>query len=127
MAPKQRFIREGDSLRDNDAVVVRGGGLEPEALRSDAARHFHIYGTYGLSVFALRGVTFDELAQQAPLVRFPVLTLFGAGDLRAAGLRLEPTGRNIRHFTIAFDDLDDGVARICGCRHVVRANPYHER
>jgi hypothetical protein len=48
----------------------------------------------------------DELAQQPPLVRFELLTLVETGELRAAGFRLEPTGRNPRHFTVAFDDLD---------------------
>jgi len=27
-----------------------------------------VYGTFGISVFALRGATIDELTQQAPLV-----------------------------------------------------------
>ncbi len=48
------------------------------------------------------------------------------GVLLEAGLRLEPTGRNPRHFTIAFDDLDEGVSRLCSCEHQVRVNPYHE-
>jgi hypothetical protein len=52
----------------------------------------------------------DELAQQPPLIRFRLLTLVRAGVLRAAGFRLEPTGRNPRHFTVAFDDLEAGVA-----------------
>lgn len=49
-----------------------------------------------------------------------------AGALRAAGLGLEPTGRNPHHFDIVFDDLDDGVSRLLGCEHRVVANPYHE-
>lgn len=68
----------------------------------------------------------DELAQQPPLVRFERLTLMTAGVLRRAGLRLEPTGRNLRHFTVGFDDLDDGVTRLCACEHQVRVNPYRE-
>lgn len=123
---KQRFLREGDTLADDEAVVVRGGELTADLLRADAVRHHHAYGTYGISVFALRDITFDELAQQAPLVRFEHLTLMTARVLRGAGLRLEPTGRNPRHFTIAFDDLDEGVSRLCACEHQVRVNPYHE-
>jgi len=122
---KERFVREGDVLAD-DASVVRGGELDPVVLRADAERHFAVYGTFGISVFALRDITFDELAQQPPLVRFDLLTLVIAGDLREAGLRLEPTGRNPRHFTVGFDDLDDGVARLSACEHQVRVNPYHE-
>lgn len=63
-----------------------------------------VYGTYGISVFAARDLTVDELAQQAPLIRFEQLTLMTAGALRVAGLRLEPTGRNPRRFDVAFDD-----------------------
>ena len=65
--------------------------------------------------------------QRNHLVRFGVLTLVRAGVLRAAGLRLEPTGRNPRHFTLAFDDLDVGVARLRRCEHETWINPYHER
>jgi hypothetical protein len=123
---KDRFVREDDALADDDSVVVRGGELDPVILRADAERYFAVYGTYGISVFAVRDITFDELAQQPPLIRFHILTLVTAGVLREAGLRLEPTGRNRRHFTVGFDDLDDGVARLSACEHQVRVNPYHE-
>ena len=124
---KQRFIREGDELDDDDVVVVRGGRLDAEILRADALRNHAIYGTFGVSVFALRDITLDEMAQQAPLVRFEALTLMTAGAIRAVGLRLEPTGRNPRHFDVGFDDLEAGVDRLCSVRHNVVENPYHEQ
>jgi hypothetical protein len=68
----------------------------------------------------------DELSQQAPLVRFEVLTLVQVGVLRAAGFRLEPTGRNLRHFTVAFDDLDAGIGGLRACEHRSWLDPYHE-
>lgn len=105
---------------------MRGGQLEVEILRSDAIRYHDVYGVFGVSVFAARGITIDELAQQSPLVRFEVLTLVRVGILRASGFRLEPTGRNPRHFTLAFDDLDSGVRRLAGCEHQRWNNPYHE-
>lgn len=77
-------------------------------------------------MFAVRDVAVDELAQQAPLVRFEILTLVRAGDLRTAGFRLEPTGRNWRHFTVAFDDLTRVVEGLEGCEHRRWQNPYHE-
>lgn len=123
---KQRFIRVGDELADDVTVVVRGGALDPRPLRRDAARNYAIYATYGISVFAARGLTVDELAQQVPLVRFEQLTLMSVAALRAAGLRLEATGRNPRHFDVGFDDLDDGIARLLGCEHRTIVNPYHE-
>jgi hypothetical protein len=77
-------------------------------------------------VFAVRDVTLDELAQQVPLVRFQQLTLLTVGDVLAARLRLEPTGRNPRHYTVSFADLDDGVRRLAGCPHQVVSNSYHD-
>jgi hypothetical protein len=123
---KQRYLRVDDELSDDETIVVRGGELGVDVLRSDALRYHAIYGTYGISVFAVRDVTVDELAQQPPLVRFEVLSLVEAGVLRAAGFRLEPTGRNPRHFTVAFDDLDKGVEALGRCKHLVWQNPYHE-
>jgi len=55
-----------------------------------------------------------------------VLTLVQAGVLRAAGFRLEPTGRNPRHFTVAFDDLTKGAEGLRRCEHRIWRNPYHE-
>lgn len=123
---KQRHIRAGDALDDDDTVVVRGGELDRAVLRDDAKRYHAIYSEFGISVFATREVTVDELAQQPPLVRFEVLTLVRVGVLRAAGFRLEATGRNPRHFTVAFDELEDGVARLATCEHQTWVNPYHE-
>lgn len=123
---KQRYLREGDELGDAEAVVVRGGDLDREILRADALRNQAIYGSFGISVFAVRDLSLDELAQMPPLVRFERLTIMTAGVLRAAGLRLEPTGRNPRHFDVSFDDLDDGADRLCNCEHRVMVNPYHE-
>ena len=123
---KQRYLREGDHLGDDEIIVVRGGRLFREVLRADALQYHAIYGDYGLSVFAARDISVDELAQQVPLVRFDELTLIRVGVLRAAGLRLDPTGRNPRHFTVAFDDLDAGVDALIACEHETWANPYHE-
>lgn len=123
---KRRHLRPGDRLDDDDIVVVRGGRLDSTDLRSDAMRNHTIYGDYGLSVFALRDVTVDELAQQAPLIRFGELTLMQVGVLRAAGFQLQPSGRNPRHFTVVFDDLDVGVHELERCEHRIWLNPYHE-
>lgn len=123
---KQRYLRIGDELTDEISVVVRGGDLDPAGLRADALRNFAIYGNYGISVFAVRDITLDELAQQSPLIRFPQLTVMTVGAIRGSGLRLDPTGRNPRHFDVVFADLDDGIARLIGCEHRTTANPYHE-
>ena len=49
-----------------------------------------------------------------------------AAEIRKAGLRLEPTGRNPRHYTIGFDDLTAGVIMLTGCEHTVVPNSYHD-
>lgn len=124
--PKQRHVRPDDRLDDDDTIVIRGGDLDPDVVRADALRYHSIYGEYGISVFAARDATVDELAQQVPLVRFEILTLVRAGDLRAAGFRLEATGRNPSHFTVAFDDLEAGVEALEACERRSWQNPYHE-
>jgi hypothetical protein len=118
-------VREGDVL-DDGITLVRGGELERDVLRDDAIRYHSVYGSYGISVFAARGATVEELAQQVPLVRFAKLTLITVAAVRGAGLRLEPTGRNPRHYTLAFDDLDQGTAALAGCSHGVVPNSYHD-
>lgn len=123
---KQRHTRPGDRLDDDDTVVVRGGELARDLLRDDAERYHSIYGVYGISVFAARDVSVDELAQQHPLVRFAVLTLLQVGALKRAGLTLDATGRNQRHFTLTFPDLESGIDALRACEHRVWVNPYHE-
>lgn len=123
---KRRYLRVSDELTDETVVVVRGGVLDPDQLQADALRNHAVYGTYGISVLAARDLTVDELMQLSPLVRFGRVTVVTVGVLLAAGLRLESTGRNPRHYDITFADLDDGVRRLCGCEHQVVVNPYHE-
>lgn len=123
---KQRHVRSGDLLDDDAEVVIRGGDLDRAVVGVDAQRMHEIYGVYGISVFALRGATLDELAQQVPLVRFPQLALVTVGTIRAAGLDLEPTGRNPRHYTVVLADLDDCVEALCSCARRLWDNPYHE-
>ena len=123
---KLRRLRDGDVLENGDIMLMRGGDLDPEILRADAARYYSIYGVYGISVFAVRDVTVGELAQQVPLVRFDRLSLLKVSDVLVAGMRLEPTGRNPRHYTVSFDDLVDGVRRLVSCPHHVMPNAYHD-
>jgi hypothetical protein len=122
---KLRRLREGDVL-DDGTTLVRGGELEPGVLRADASRYHTVYGSYGISVFAARDATVDELAQQVPLVRFATFTLITVAEVRGARLRLEPTGRNPRHNTVSFDDLDEGIAALASCAHQVVPNSYHD-
>jgi hypothetical protein len=123
---KQRHLRPGDHLPDDATVVLRGGALDSALLRVDARRCHALYGHFGLSVFAARGISVDELAQAVPLVRFPVLTLMTVRALRRAGLTLLPTGRHHRHFTVVLPDLDGGLEALLRCERRTFINPYHE-
>jgi hypothetical protein len=105
---------------------VRGGDLDPEIVRVDAQRLFSVYGVYGVSVFDLRTVALDELAQQAPLVRFAELAILTVATIRGAGLRLEPMGRNPRHHSVVLADLETGVEALCACERHLWRNPYHD-
>jgi hypothetical protein len=79
-----RRLRDGDSL-DKDTLLVRGGELDPDILRADAQRYHDVYGTYGISVFAVRGLSIDEMSQEVPLVRFRSVTIIAPGNsLRVA-------------------------------------------
>lgn len=126
MSGKKRHVRYGDRLDDDATIVIRGGVLDPATLRADALRYHDIYGEFGISVFATRGTTVDELAQSVPLVRFETLALVRVGVLRSAGFRLDPTGRNRQHFTVVFAELDRGVEALVACEHLNWVNPYHE-
>jgi hypothetical protein len=66
---KLRLLRIGDHLGE-DTVLVRGGELNAGVLRADARRYHEVYGAYGISLFAVRGIALDEMAQQVPLIRF---------------------------------------------------------
>lgn len=123
---KRRFVRPDDELEDAEELILRGGELDPSIIRRDAQRMFDVYGTYGISVFALRGATIDELAQVSPLVRFPHFTVMTVRTIRTLGLRLEPTGRNRRHYTVTLRSLDEDVAALVSADHQVWINPYHE-
>jgi hypothetical protein len=123
---KSRYVRRGGELTDMTVVVVRGGDLDAPLLAADARRSHAVYGVYAISVFAADGVTVDELAQEPPLVRFERLTWMTVGALRRVGLTLRPTGRNPRHHSIEFNDLEEGIARLVNCEHRSMVNPYHQ-
>ena len=100
--------------------------LSASVLADDAMRNHAVYGVFGISVFAAKGLTVDELAQASPLVRFESLTLMTVGAIRQAGLAIEPTGRNPLHYDVTFRDLAAGIESLLGCSHTVFHNPYFE-
>jgi hypothetical protein len=113
---KERHIRVGDNIVDGD-VIVRGGMPGPRGLRAEAQNHYVVYGTSSVSVYAVRDVPLEEIAQSLPLACFEQLTLWTAGDIRTAGLALEPAGRDPRHCLVNLGPGGVGVRALWGGEH----------
>lgn len=113
---KQRFIRTGDTLADTE-IVVRGGELVAAAVRRDAMRMRDVYGAFGISVFAFRGTTIDELAQSSPLVRLTTLTVGAPSGLPCSRSRqwvgtLSTTPSSCRTSRMPSRNLSRGVGQL---------------
>jgi hypothetical protein len=120
---KERYVRVGDGLTDDDAIIVRGGLPGPRGLRAEAQNHYVVYGTSSVSVFAVRDVSFEDIARSLPLMCFEDLTLWTVGDIRRAGLAIEPAGREPRHYLVNLGTGAAGVAALWGCEHRTLKNP----
>jgi len=46
--------------------------------------------------------------------------------LRVVGFRLDPPGRNPKHFTVAFDDFDSRLNALIACELQIWPNAYHQ-
>lgn len=119
---KERHVRLGDGLADAGTVIVRGGLPGPRGLRAEAQNHYGLYGTFSISVFAVRGAPLEEVARSLPLACFEQLTLWTAGDIGQAGLVLEPVGRDPRHYLVKLPEGALGVRGLWGCEHRTWAN-----
>ena len=106
-----------DDLIDADVVIVRGGLPGPRGLRAEAQNHYVVYGTSSVSVYAVRDAALEEIAESLPLVCFEQLTLWTAGNIRKAGLALEPAGREPRHYLVNLGPGAAGVKSLWGCEH----------
>jgi hypothetical protein len=113
-----------EQLADDALVVVRGGDLDIDLIRSDAVAAHARFGEYGISVFgAADDAAVDVLARDR-LAQFEVLVLMTAGTIRRAGLELRPTFRR-PHYTIMLLVLDRDIDRLMNCEKVQRTNQYH--
>ena len=80
-------------INSHNAFQKRGG-KEPQSERHDPLAQPRTY----------RGFLRDpDLPRQVPLVRFDRLSLLKVRDVLAAGMRLEPTGRNPRHYAVSWE------------------------
>ena len=115
-----------EGLADDALVIVRGGDLDIDLIRSDALAAHARFGEYGISVFgAADEAALDALARDR-LAQFEILVLMTAGAIRRAGLELRPTFRRT-HYTIILADLDRDIPRLMSCEKVQRPNRYHRQ
>ncbi len=122
---KLRYLRTGPAPSDPALKIVRGGTLDAAELFMHALRHHRIYGVYGISVFGLESLALDQLAKQVPLSCFEQLSVFRVGDVVHRGLHLEPTGHDVRHYTLICEDFHEGVRHLLACRQDVIDNPHY--
>lgn len=109
-------------------VLVRGDDLAPDADRQQAEtflRRWPAWNRYGLSAYYAEDddAVADLAADQ--LERFPQLHLYDPVALVAAEIEVVPTFRS-PHVTLAFADLEAGLAALNVVEHQIRPNPYHE-
>ena len=122
---KLRYLRTGPAPSDPGLKIVRGGTLDAAELFMHALRHHRIYGVYGISVFGLESLALDQLARQAPLSCFEQLSVFRVGDVVHGGVHLEPTGHDVRHYTLICEDFHEGVRHLLACRQEVIGNRHY--
>jgi hypothetical protein len=122
---KQRWVRD-ESPPDDAALVLRGNLLTEAILATTAAENFEVYGYYAVSVWAeVGGATRDSLLA-TKLVKQEVVAVFKAGDLRAAGLELRPTGAS-PHYDVVHTDVGQLVTKLIACPHEVIDNVHYEQ
>lgn len=122
---KQRQVRD-EPPPDDAAVVLRGNLLTEAILAATASDNYEVYGFYGVSVWAaVGGATRDSLLA-TKLAKQEVVAVFTAGDLRAAGLELRPTGA-LPHYDVTHTDVAQLVAKLIACPHEVIDNKHYEQ
>ncbi|GIT80159.1 hypothetical protein LLS1_18280 [Leifsonia sp. LS1] len=106
--PEPLVIREEPPLPD-DAIVVRGGIMLRASVEAAAVTNYRDYGFYGVSTFAIPGLTASEIWEKSPKIAPPNyrrIRVTTAGAVRAAGFELSPTWES-DHFDIVLDNPPD--------------------
>lgn len=116
------------AIPDDATLVVRGDELDPEILRTDAARflrRFKDWGRYGVSAFLAIDDDRAEVLCEARVARFETVVVFRLIDLVTAGIEVVPTFRR-PHVTLAHTDLDALANGLLSCDHRTLTNPHFD-
>jgi hypothetical protein len=103
-----------DELPPEDAiVVVRGGTMNSEFVRSSAADSFADFGFFGVSVSLALDVDVDVLCSVDPRIsRYGKVRLSTVGRLRALGFALLPTLARPHYDVVLPDLVDETLGRL---------------
>lgn len=145
---KQRLIREEPPLPD-DAVLVRAlfdtyphdGAFDRDVLISDVTYNFVLFGYYGLSLWLVSDAWPLERVLREKTRRARRVALFSAGELRARGLGLVPSGRAPHYDTthgpvyggthgsvrVTAASAQELVDRLLAAAYTVEDNPSYEQ
>jgi len=110
-------------------LVVRGGAIDTDLVRTDAVRFRRRYprwGRYGISAyFAIDEQEVDVLCETR-LERFDTAAIFTHSDLVLAGVEVVPTFRR-PHATLANADLELLIDGLRSCAPRIVSNRFHRR
>jgi hypothetical protein len=92
---------------DDAVVVVRGGRMNSEFVRSSATDAFDEFGFFGVSVSLALDTAVEQLCSTDPRIsRYGKVRLSTAGRIRALGFALLPTLAR-PHYDVVLPDLAD--------------------
>jgi hypothetical protein len=92
---------------DDIVVVVRGGEMNSQSVRTSAENAFDRFGVFTVSVsLALDGSVAELCSSDSRIFRYGKVRLSTVGRLRALGFALLPTLTR-PHYDVVLPDLDD--------------------
>lgn len=91
-----------DVLLPQDAVLVRGGPLDCDRLRSAAKQPLKRHHFYGLSMFSYPGKTDPEEIFECSPLQYPDIYVVTAWELREAGFEVRRTFSTPGHCSLIF-------------------------
>jgi hypothetical protein len=103
-----------DAVLPEDAVLVRGGPLDFDRLRSAAGQPLKRHGFYGLSVFSFPGVAEPVEIFRRSRLQYPEICVSTVRDVREVGCEVRRTFNVAGHCSIIFpgEPSDDDIRAV---------------